>query len=124
MDGTVNVKSRTEYYDSDKILSKWGFTDSQCHHCGILNSDLNGLLMQCATCKKAYYCSMKVRQLFKVLAHSKRQTDWTCYSLNCHYSKFQHCRLADHSLVVFDTPVFQRGTPSPSKVLQNKGNYQ
>jgi MYND finger len=61
LDGTVNVKSKTEYYNTDKILSKWGFTDNHCHHCGILNSDLNGLLMQCGKCKKAYYCSMKVR---------------------------------------------------------------
>jgi hypothetical protein len=58
---TVNVKSKSEYYDSDRILSKWGFTDNQCHKCGVLNSDLNGLLMQCGKCKKAYYCGMKVR---------------------------------------------------------------
>jgi hypothetical protein len=56
----VSMNSKTEYYDSAKILSKWGFTDSQCHNCGISNSDINGLLMQCAKCKRAYYCSMKV----------------------------------------------------------------
>jgi hypothetical protein len=58
----VSMNSKTEYYDSAKILSKWGFTDSQCHNCGISNSDINGLLMQCAKCKRAYYCSMKVRR--------------------------------------------------------------
>jgi hypothetical protein len=61
MSETVNVKSKSEYFDSDRILGKWGFTDNQCHHCGILNSDLNGLLMQCGKCKKAYYCGIKVR---------------------------------------------------------------
>jgi hypothetical protein len=44
---TVDVTSKTEYYDSDRILSKWGFADNHCHNCGIVNSDLNGLLMQC-----------------------------------------------------------------------------
>ena len=62
-DNTCNVKSKTEYYDTDRILSKWGFTDNTCHNCLKRNSDLHGLLMQCAKCKKAYYCGMKVRGL-------------------------------------------------------------
>ena len=60
---TCNVKSKTEYYDTDRILSKWGFTDNTCHNCHKRNSDLHGLLMQCAKCKKAYYCGMKVRMM-------------------------------------------------------------
>ena len=62
----VNVQSKTEYYDNDRILSKWGFSDNICHCCEKKNSDLHGLLMQCAKCKKAYYCSMKVCALRRV----------------------------------------------------------
>ena len=40
------------YFDHDNILSKWGFADNICHYCGVKNSDLNGLLMQCGKCKK------------------------------------------------------------------------
>lgn len=77
-DFVINMSSKADYFDSDRVLSKWGFTDSQCHCCGINNSDINGtygkarvyrvsadknddtgLLMQCGKCKKAYYCSMK-----------------------------------------------------------------
>jgi hypothetical protein len=59
---TVDVKSKTEYYNNERILSEWGFADNKCYNCGILNSDLNGLLMQCGKCKKAYYCGIKVRR--------------------------------------------------------------
>ena len=65
---TCDVKSKTEYYDTDRILSKWGFTDNTCHNCLKKNSDLHGLLMQCAKCKKAYYCGMKVRLVVFVIA--------------------------------------------------------
>lgn len=56
---TVDVCSKSEYYDNDKILSKWGFNDDHCYNCGKHNSDLDGLLMQCGKCKQAYYCNMR-----------------------------------------------------------------
>ena len=40
------------YFNKDSILRKWGFDDNLCHFCGIKNSDLSGLLMQCGKCKK------------------------------------------------------------------------
>lgn len=43
------------YFDQDSILQKWGFADNICHCCGIKNSDLNGLLMQCGKCKKGMF---------------------------------------------------------------------
>jgi len=39
-------KTKEDWYNDDKILSKWGFTDSKCHCCGVDNSNLDGLLMQ------------------------------------------------------------------------------
>lgn len=45
------------FFEED--LDSWGFQESHCHKCGIHNSELAGLLMQCGKCKKAYYCSMK-----------------------------------------------------------------
>ena len=41
-DFVINMSSKADYFDSDRVLSKWGFTDSQCHCCGINNSDING----------------------------------------------------------------------------------
>lgn len=41
------------------ILAHYGFSEDRCHRCGIHNSEISGLLMQCGKCKKAYYCSMK-----------------------------------------------------------------
>jgi len=38
--------------DASDTLEKWGFNESKCHYCGIHNSDLDGLLMQCGKCKK------------------------------------------------------------------------
>ncbi len=40
-------------------LVHYGFAEDRCHRCGIHNSEISGLLMQCGKCKKAYYCSMK-----------------------------------------------------------------
>jgi MYND finger len=37
----------------------FGFSETQCHNCGVSNDDIGGFLLQCATCKKAYYCGMK-----------------------------------------------------------------
>jgi MYND finger len=37
----------------------FGFSETQCHNCGISNDDIGGFLLQCATCKRAYYCGMK-----------------------------------------------------------------
>jgi hypothetical protein len=39
-------------FDNQNTLSAWGFTDNKCHNCGQLNSDLNGLLLQCQSVKK------------------------------------------------------------------------
>ena len=44
--------------DSSELLRKWGFTESHCAKCNVSNSELGGLLMQCGTCKKKYYCTM------------------------------------------------------------------
>lgn len=41
------------------VLADYGFAEDRCHRCGIHNSEISGLLMQCGKCKKAYYCSMK-----------------------------------------------------------------
>ncbi len=91
MSETVNVKSKTEFYNTDRILSKWGFTGNQCFNCGVLNSDLNGLLMQCGKCKKAYYCGMKVRDkreapraLISRTEHSLLTQVLLCQCFNAH----------------------------------------
>jgi len=39
------------------LLMSWGFVANQCQHCNTSNSKLDGMLMQCAHCKMAYYCS-------------------------------------------------------------------
>lgn len=43
--------------DNTDYLKAWGFSDSVCHNCGKTNAQVDGRLMQCATCKIAYYCS-------------------------------------------------------------------
>jgi MYND finger len=37
----------------------FGFSETQCHNCGVSNDEIGGFLLQCATCKRAYYCGMK-----------------------------------------------------------------
>ena len=44
-------------FDNESSLKAWGFKTSQCTCCGVQNSELSGLLMQCGKCKQAYYCS-------------------------------------------------------------------
>jgi MYND finger len=45
---------------NDKQMAKdlFGFSDTSCHCCGLDNSALGGFLLQCATCKAAYYCGV------------------------------------------------------------------
>ena len=45
--------------DDGGTLAKWGFEKNYCFKCNKHNSELDGLLMQCGKCKKAYYCGMK-----------------------------------------------------------------
>jgi hypothetical protein len=49
--------SENDMMDCANLMQQWGFDDVRCHNCGVLNSQCNGLLMQCAKCKKCYYCS-------------------------------------------------------------------
>lgn len=56
-------RTKEDWYNSDKILSTWGFTDSKCHCCGIDNSSLEGLLMQvCLQCWSSYDVSFVAYQ--------------------------------------------------------------
>jgi len=43
--------------DELDLLMSWGFVASRCQNCNMSNSKLDGMLMQCAYCKMAYYCS-------------------------------------------------------------------
>lgn len=45
-DFVINMSSKADYFDSERVLSKWGFTDSNCHFCGISNSEIDGELFQ------------------------------------------------------------------------------
>lgn len=55
-----NVKSETSNtLDEASHLNDWGFKSSCCDLCGIMNSEIDGLLLQCGKCKNAYYCSYK-----------------------------------------------------------------
>lgn len=54
--------SEEEYvraFDETEHMSDWGFTGTFCNHCGLKNSEISGLLMQCGRCKNAYFCSTK-----------------------------------------------------------------
>jgi len=55
------TNSAGEIYDpfSHKEIQDWGFRDDLCHNCHKTNAEISGYLMQCARCKKAYYCTMK-----------------------------------------------------------------
>lgn len=55
----TSPKNSRHVLDQSGHLRDWGFTASYCNKCGIHNSQISGLLMQCGKCKKAYYCSMK-----------------------------------------------------------------
>lgn len=46
-----------EALDSTDHLRNWNFRGSKCDRCGIPNSQVSGLLLQCGLCKNAYYCS-------------------------------------------------------------------
>lgn len=39
--------------------SLFGFSETCCHACGVDNTTIGGSLLQCAICKRAYYCGMK-----------------------------------------------------------------
>ena len=54
---TNNNEETTHPLDQPELLSKWGFQASACQRCGLKNSQLQGKLLQCGKCKKAYYCS-------------------------------------------------------------------
>ncbi len=55
---TTWIKTEEASLDIDTLVH-YGFAEDRCHRCGIHNSEISGLLMQCGKCKKAYYCSMK-----------------------------------------------------------------
>ena len=57
--GTENPKPATEEERLNSVdnLKRWGFKTNKCLCCGKSNSEAQGRLMQCARCKKAYYCS-------------------------------------------------------------------
>jgi hypothetical protein len=46
--------------DSSKEEAKslYGFSETDCHCCGVSNTEIGGFLLQCASCRRAYYCSM------------------------------------------------------------------
>ena len=51
------VKKVTEDdLNDDQLLKAYGFDESICHRCGLKNSEISGLLLQCGKCKRAYYC--------------------------------------------------------------------
>jgi hypothetical protein len=66
------------YFDQDTILSKWGFDDNVCYYCGILNSDINGLLMQCGKCKKG---KETIKNERKSIVTFKRKNTYRVHSL-------------------------------------------
>jgi hypothetical protein len=45
--------------DDTSHLKHWNFRGARCDRCGIPNSQVAGLLMQCGICKNAHYCSRK-----------------------------------------------------------------
>ena len=51
------IEDTTKFFEAG--AEAFGFSDSNCHNCGIHTSEIGGFLMQCAKCKKAYYCGMK-----------------------------------------------------------------
>jgi hypothetical protein len=53
---TKNISSK-EQLDDKRFLQRWGFEASLCSCCGKANSEMEGRLMQCARCMRAYYCS-------------------------------------------------------------------
>jgi hypothetical protein len=40
------ISSNPDYYNSDRILQKWGFAENHCFKCGVRNSELSGLLVR------------------------------------------------------------------------------
>ncbi|GKY99086.1 hypothetical protein MPSEU_000864200 [Mayamaea pseudoterrestris] len=54
----TNEEERLQILDSMNHLKKFGFTKNSCDKCGKKNSQLDGKLIQCGKCKKAYYCSL------------------------------------------------------------------
>ncbi|GKY99085.1 hypothetical protein MPSEU_000864100 [Mayamaea pseudoterrestris] len=60
---TVPVYNSTEEMegalDNTDHLRVWNFRGSKCDRCGISNSKVDGLLIQCGMCKNAHYCSRK-----------------------------------------------------------------
>ena len=54
----TNEEERLEILDSMTHLKKFSFTKNSCDKCGKKNSEIDGKLMQCGKCKKAYYCSI------------------------------------------------------------------
>jgi hypothetical protein len=59
----VNVYASGEeakdYLDNVEKMKDWNFDGTHCRRCGIANSQIKGLLMQCGMCKSAYYCGKK-----------------------------------------------------------------
>jgi len=51
------MKDNISVVDEVDLLMSWGFGANQCQHCNTSNRELDGMLMQCAYCKMAYYCS-------------------------------------------------------------------
>jgi MYND finger len=59
-----DIKKKCKAAEDSKVTAVqnaknlFGFSETQCHSCGISNDDIGGFLLQCNTCKKAYYCGM------------------------------------------------------------------
>jgi len=56
---TATSKQEKGKLDCFTEMSEWGFSSTCCARCGTSNSEISGLLMQCARCKLAHYCGMK-----------------------------------------------------------------
>lgn len=55
-----NTKEEMEgALDNTGHLRDWNFRGSKCDRCGLPNSKVQGLLIQCGLCKNAHYCSQR-----------------------------------------------------------------
>ena len=62
MDGAMDAATYNDpenhRLDNKAVLAKWNYTENSCFACQKKNSQCDGKLMQCAMCKKAYFCSV------------------------------------------------------------------
>jgi MYND finger len=55
---TLKSKKKTTKESTEKTVKELcGFSELNCRCCGKGNDEIGGFLLQCATCKKAHYCS-------------------------------------------------------------------